>query len=419
MKRCLFLFFFLFLLLFTACGKQTKETSLPTLTLTGDLQNATKETKITVSAVYSDGERTIESLATLKVQGASSQYYPKKNYNIEFLTANGKKNKLTLKNEWGAESKYCLKANYIDASHARNIVSARIYGKIVSSRSLNDPLTDAPNGGAIDGYPILVYHGNEFLGLYTLNIPKDEWMFSLSKEGRQAILMADDWTDATALYTPIGDDLAESGFDLEYCSTEKTEGTEWVVESFNKMVDFIGSNDGEAFRAGIGEYLHVERAIDTMLFTYAFAGVENIAKNILWVTFDGERWLPSVYDMDCTWGLIYHAESFYEPDVMTHGFDGHALFEKLALCFPDEVKARYFELRKTILSDEAIAAEFESFFDAIPSPAWEMEHARWKEIPLADVDHRAQILTFAKEHLALLDIYIDKLSPSADIPLYP
>ena len=63
---------------------------------------------------------------------------------------------------WGRQYKYVLKANYIDLTHARNVVSAKLWGKCVKTRSnfdsLPEQLRTSPNLGAIDGFFIKVYY---------------------------------------------------------------------------------------------------------------------------------------------------------------------------------------------------------------------------------------------------------------------
>ena len=71
---------------------------------------------------------------------------------------------------WGTQKKYCLKANYVDFSHCRNIVAAKLWGQAVRSRpTRNDKLYGLPNGGAIDGFPIMVAINGEYQGIYTFN----------------------------------------------------------------------------------------------------------------------------------------------------------------------------------------------------------------------------------------------------------
>lgn len=100
------------------------EYGLPILELTGDVTSMTKENAVNLAYKY--GGRT--GVASVKWQGASSLYYPKKNYTIKFDNA------FEAAEGWGEQKKYCLKANFIDHSHARNIVSAKLWGQMVKSR---------------------------------------------------------------------------------------------------------------------------------------------------------------------------------------------------------------------------------------------------------------------------------------------
>lgn len=144
--------------------------NMPILSLTGDVSAMTKDKAVDLRYVY--GERS--GTASVKWQGSSSLSYPKKNYTIKFDNA------FEAVEGWGAQKKYCLKANFIDHSHARNVVSAKLWGQIVKARDIaNDKLNALPNGGAIDGFPCIVDLNGEFHGLYTWNIPKDGWMFGM------------------------------------------------------------------------------------------------------------------------------------------------------------------------------------------------------------------------------------------------
>lgn len=97
---------------------------LPILYLTGDTASMSKDNAVTLNYVY--GER--NGTCTCKWQGSSSLSYPKKNYTIKFDNA------FEAADGWGEQEKYCFKANYIDHSHARNIVNAKLWGQIVKTR---------------------------------------------------------------------------------------------------------------------------------------------------------------------------------------------------------------------------------------------------------------------------------------------
>lgn len=84
---------------------------------------------------------------------------------------------------WGKQRKHVYKANWIDLSHARNVVSARLWADVVKSRAdyelLPELLRTSPNQGAVDGFPVKVYSQGIYQGRYTLNIPKDAWMANM------------------------------------------------------------------------------------------------------------------------------------------------------------------------------------------------------------------------------------------------
>lgn len=101
-----------------------KDIDMPILNVSGSLDGISNENKINISASYYSESVTFTSSATLKYQGSSSLGYPKKNFNIQFLNEKGKRNKIEIVDSWGKQSKYTLKANYVDYSQARNVVSA-------------------------------------------------------------------------------------------------------------------------------------------------------------------------------------------------------------------------------------------------------------------------------------------------------
>lgn len=106
---------------------------LPMLYLTGDTTGMTKDNAVDLAYEYEG--RT--GVASVKWQGSSSIDYPKKNFTVKFDEA------FEAKEGWGAQKKYCLKANFIDHSHARNIISATLWGQIVKNRKMSGGVSGA------------------------------------------------------------------------------------------------------------------------------------------------------------------------------------------------------------------------------------------------------------------------------------
>jgi len=392
----------------------SSDIGVPILNFYGSMDGISKENKITLSVRYESQAIEFWSDATLKWQGASSLNYPKKNYNITFLkTGTTSKNKVLLNDSWGKQSKYTLKANWIDFSHARNVVSGKIYKDIVKSNKVQDELSTISTGGVVDGFPIVIYINGRFEGLYTLNIPKDGWMFGMEDDEdggdvlKQAALSMGAWGDEVCLKKEI--DGFSDDVELEFCSTEDTIGNEWVLQSFNNMIRFVNNSSDEEFKANISNYINVDRTIDAIIYTSFIMAADNTAKNINWLTYDGIHWFSSMYDMDATWGLWWDGKMINRPvgsfldEYCLDEYCGNLLWNRIYTLLKDDIVRRYFELRLTVMTYENIKYEFEAFSDNISSIIREVEIERWGNIPSVQENNIQQILDFAVKRLNYMD----------------
>lgn len=360
------------------------EYGLPVLELTGDTSAMTKENPVTLAYKYKDMAGTCE----VKWQGSSSIHYPKKNYTIKF------DQEFEAKEGWGAQKKYCLKANFIDHSHARNVVSAKLWGDVVKSREeVATEIANLPNNGAIDGFPVCVTLNGKYHGLYTWNIPKDEWMFGMGLGDRECILCAQGYSPATRF---SGEALCDgSDYEIEYVTDEND--TAWVAESLNRLIHACLSSDGSDIDTLISQYVDIDSAIDNLIFTSLISGHDCYDKNHLLVTFDGVKWFFSPYDLDSTFGNDWHGKSYKNPltcqPMPKWAAVNNGLYRLLMQYKTDKVKARYEELRKGVLSEANLILEFENFMAGIPSAVYDEDPKVWPTIPGTKTNGIAQIAT--------------------------
>lgn len=381
---------------------------LPILYLTGDTTGMTKENAVTLSFVYGENSGS----CTLKWQGSSSLAWDKKNYTIKFASA------FEVVEGWGAQSKYCLKANWIDHSHSRNVVSAKLWGLIRKNRTSTPAnLKALPNAGAIDGFPVVVMLNGEFHGLYSFNIPKDAWMFGMGSGTKEAIVGADNQADDTAFKAETL--LNADGWELEYNSSSFTAAQ--VKTSLNNLINACIDSWGGDLDTTIAQYLDWESAIDYYIFAVIIKGGDMITKNTLLATFDGVKWYFSAYDMDTTYGLAFDGSCLTRA-VSNTNFEEvaaeHRVFELIKRFKTNELKVRYNELRGNALSETRICQYFENYAWDISSPLLVEDVKKWSSVRGSSVNGIDQICRWVRQRLEACDAWIDAL-PAQETPVEP
>lgn len=360
---------------------------LPILHLVGDTSAMSKDNAVDLNYVYGDRSGT----ASVKWQGASSLSYPKKNYTIKFDNA------FEAVEGWGEQNKYCLKANYIDFSHARNIVSAKLWGQVVKSRkAVPTELANLPNGGAIDGFPICVTINGEYHGVYTFNIPKDGWMFGMGSGSNECILCAEGASHGEGSTLFRTNAICDgSDWEIEYITDKNN--TQWAVDSLNRLISKVLDSDGSDIDRIIAQYVDIDSAIDFLLFTCLISGGDNVGKNQLLATFDGVKWYFSTYDMDSVFGNKWTGKGYNSPATAQPSVEWfsalHKLFGLLVNYKTEAVKARYKELREGVLSEENVFTEFSNFIASIPKALYDRDPIIWPGIPGTKTNNLAQIVT--------------------------
>lgn len=372
--------------------------NLPILYLNGNTTGISKDTKVTLNYIYGDHKGT----CTLKWQGSSSIRYPKKNYTISFDSP------FEAKNGWGSQKKYCLKANYIDFSHARNVVSAKLWGQMVKSRTTkNELLNNLPNGGAIDGFPIMLVINDIYQGLYSFNIPKDKWMFGMGSREKECIVCAEEHSNATL----FAETITQLGpqFELEYAKDE--DNTQWVIDSLNTLITTILNNDNANYKEEVGKYMDIDSAIDYYIFACLISHTDGRAKNFLLHTFDGVKWAFTAYDMDTVFGNHFDGTAYYKADV-SPTFSYYVVSKIMNLIYKydkERLKQRYMKMRKSVFSEDNVSYMFYNYLVNIPKALFDEEVKLWSTLPGTETNNISQILYNFRLRCELLDNEIKNL----------
>ena len=362
---------------------------LPKLYFEGDLDKLNKKSdaqKIKIS--YISNDINFDGYASIKLQGASSLNFKKKNYNIKFYEDKYLNNELNIDFGWGSQYKYCLKANWIDKTHSRNIVTANIFADIQKEFNL---FNDSPNNGMIDGFPIEIYLNNSFLGIYTLNIPKDEWLFNMDKSNpNNLIFSANTWEKTVSFY----DKANYIDWEIEVGEQNKEN-----LEKLNRLINFVMYSSDEEFKKDINHYFNLDSLLNYYIMVETSQLIDNTSKNLLLITYDGNIWYTSLYDLDTSWGTYWNGidlVNYSETNILLE----NNLWKRVKDNFTDELVERYFYLRGSILTKGNIMNEFYSFYNLIPEDSFNNELKKWGFIPGYELK---QIEEFLDIKLPVLD----------------
>ena len=331
----------------TSSTIEPKDIDIPRVYINGVIP--TTKDDVLAELTYVSNTETFHSYITIKCQGTSSMSYPKKNFTIKLFEDADRSIKLKKDfRGWGAQNKFCLKANYIDRTHARNIICARLWSAACDTReNLNERLAAAPNNGAIDGFHIKVYANGVYQGLYTWNIPKDGWMFDMDDNGNEAVYCCEVQDARGQFRQEVVVD--ESDWSLEFPDADEVNGS--VKDGFNNLIRVVKDTSDEEFITQISNVLDLEAAIDYYLFCYYFCALDQLGKNMLMVTYDGgATWIPSAYDNDSTWGSYWDGNSMVAYNYACpeqYECSASLLWERIETLFGERLYQRYLELTGT------------------------------------------------------------------------
>lgn len=401
------------------CGLVEVEKSLiaalPRIDLDGSFEGMSKQDRIKLRFSFRDADRAFACIAYTTWQGHSTLTDEKKNYIVRLFTDDEltEKNRMELQPGWQNEHKYVLKANYRDMSLCRNLSCAGIWAQMAESRAgVPERLARTSHYGAVDGFPVRVYHDGEFIGLYTMNLHKDDDLYGMYEGAREAVVICNRAGTPAGLFREeaafSAEDWEEGDWEIEYCGTQ--EDSEWVKESFNELVRFVMTADDETFRNRLGEYLDVNSAIDYLIFIYAMGLTESADKDLTLIRYEDTPWIMTVYDMEDAFGLtnagseVLGADVFL-PEKNETGWTtdtGSLLWDRLMNIFSEEIIARYRGLRGDVLTEENISAEVRAIRDAVPESLTEADYALYPNREKVSGD-KDLILNYIHGRLLLLD----------------
>lgn len=337
---------------------------LPVMVVTGDiptLENTTnKNTQITVDIEYYNLQDPTRSFtmknAAMRPQGTSSMLYPKKNFRIytqkldsTVLTVNGDvvENKLySFVNGAQPVNCWCLKADFAESSGTHNTGIARLWNDLLVNSTIDGEYvfrTEAQkkaieNGynydvrTTIDGFPILLFYRRDenseliFIGKYNFNNDKStESVFGFKgipgfDNSRMQCWEILNNGDALALFTNVSDfdSRWRDAYESRYPDTKNPNTAD--LKAFSVWINGVKDNP-TAFATQKWEHLQVYLMAAYYVYIMRFGAVDQVVKNAMFTSEDGQHFYYINYDNDTINGLRNNGVLAFDPTIDRQSLD--------------------------------------------------------------------------------------------------
>ena len=350
----------------------------------------------------------IKKFATMEVQGSSSAVYPKKNWTFALYNDEAKTESFKLRvGNWAEHSEFVFKSNWIDATHARNLISNYIWEDIIQSREgypkreneiayiqSYTGQTGRFDSGAlthVDGFPCELYINGGFYGIGNFNLGKKRENYDL-KSGTQNHIQLEAATHANFYnYIPAQWEIRNP----------KSPDANFTT----KINAWFASNalTGQAFKDNFATNHDLTNAIDFFLLSEFIQSPDMYTKNLLITSWDGEKFYFLPYDMDTTFGLQWDGASFtgWTISIRSVGF-----WNKFYTAYTPEIKARYAELKaKGIFSVDNVYKHADRINKTFGIELFKKEQAAWVSVPSNSTIYTGypQIYDWVKNRIIWLD----------------
>ncbi len=350
-----------------------------------------------VPATFVDGSRTVNAYLQYAMQGDSSRNYPKKNLKVKFFSDPAGKNKLKWKpkSSWTKNSKFNIKANYIDVTQARNIVNGQIVKQAyaitpIADKAVAKKLLKTQSLGQMEGFPTELYFDDGYYGLMTFNTKKDDKTFGMNGDK--------DTDEVITSETPSSNlDNVAAKIDGSVYGTEiHDSASEELNANWTKFLTFINTSSDTDFKAKLSDYLDVNSIINVLLFGAWSHEWDFYNKSILFLTWDsGKSYFAIPYDLDSTWNLMWNGSAIDDDLTDLSWIDGsnnqNKLLHRLYDNFKPEIKAQWEKLRSGVWQTDKALNMFKTYIDSIPESAYEKDQQKWPDIPSAKITDYGQI----------------------------
>jgi hypothetical protein len=319
---------------------------------------------------------------SIKYQGSYSTRMRKRGFRLTFYknSTYAKKDKIKI-GEMLTLSGYNMKSFFQDSTRVKDPILNNLLIEIWNARGedaypWNKEKDVLPYNGAtglIKSFPIETWFGDEFYGIQSFGLKKDEKNFMLDGDDDSSGIYVSGAHDGTDTWTVANHTWFEDEM-MDEMSQETADALDELMKYCKGFIEGTIIIDGQEVpftNDMLEERIDLRSWIDYWIFTQTFLLWDNTFHNMIFHSrADKKMFYAFHYDMD-------NISLAYNGNLLDSEARDPRFWQKFTEEYRESFLNRYYDLRKTLLNIDNITAIYHAYIDNIPDSVVSADNARW------------------------------------------
>lgn len=354
----------------------------------------------------------------IQYRGASSQYLPKKPFEIEFWndeqgTETHDESLLGMHSDDG----WNLQAMYNESLRFHSKTNNDLWKLIHKPYYINSE-PEAVSGIEMK-YAELFLNG-EYKGIYCIGEKVNRKLLKLKKHNgkiRGELYKGDQWGGSTtfsALTSYDNNNLFWGGFEYKHPKEE----TDWG--NLYNLTNFIINDSNNNFIDSYKSKFEVNNAVDYFIFLNVLRATDNRGKNLYIAKYNNnEPYFYVPWDLDGTFGTIWNGQhENITNDLLSNGLYDRLMNDCSTDGFREKLNLRWSELRRTIITHSNLMSMLTDNYNLLKeNGVYERENIAWPDYN-ANENELEYISTWLMDRLAFLDLKFSENCSTLDVATF-
>ena len=379
---------------------KVKFTNLPLIDIESESNITDNETNTIFKYINpSNLDQVITESAKMKVRGATTRWYDKKSYKVEFYNSSYDKEKNINIDNFYYGSSFILDGLYRDNSKIRNVLAINLWNEI--SNDFNN----------VDVYSefVEVFVNGEYLGLYAFTEPINRKKLNLDKSSlndTSVIVKSNQFNPpkANTNYSNIIDDQYMD-YELKYPNDETLFARSWE-SILSKLIKYYNTNKKDYDL--IEDTFVINNYVDLMLFNSFINNKDNkfTKNNYFYLKSLSDTINIQPWDMEFSFGLSWSTETEANFILTLNDYKDIEIDIKhpYAKKINNLIINRYWNLRSNVLTDKYLDNLLDKYNDELTQGAALRDSEKWLEYDVSK--EISNVKTWLHNRIKVYDNYI-------------